>query len=187
MIGWYPQLATSFVTRSVAGQSLDYILFNLLGFLCYTAYNVALYASPVVRSQYKKAHAGVAPDVRSNDVFFACHALLCTLLGGAQAVRYARNGQTVSKPALAAVGVAAAGVAAYGGVWAAGACGKSALGIIYALGYVKVGTSAVKYIPQVRERERRGRVVGWGVIKKKKHANTLSPLPTSPPPALPQR
>lgn len=163
MIGWYPQLATAFVTRSVAGQSLDFILFNLLGFLCYTAYNVALYASPLVRAEYKRANDGVAPDVRTNDVFFACHALLCTLLGAAQALRYDRGGHALSAPALALSGVAGAFVLAYTGAWAAGACGKSALGLVYALGYVKVGTSAVKYVPQLYHNARRRSTVGFNV------------------------
>lgn len=156
-------MATAFALRSVAGQSLDFIMFNALGFTCYVIYNVALYASPVVRKEYKHAHCGVAPDVRTNDVFFACHALLCTMLGAAQAIRYDRGGQTLSKPALTLVGASAAGIAAYAAAWASGACGKNALGLIYTLGYVKVGTSAVKYIPQLYHNFQRKSTVGFNV------------------------
>lgn len=137
MIGWYPQLLTNFATRSVAGASLDFTLFNLLGFVAYTAYNVSLYAVPLVRAQYRADHGGIDPDVRSNDVFFAVHALLCTVVGAVQAARYDRGGQTLSKAAVTSVTVAAVGLAAYAAAWFDGQCGKCALGLIYALGYVK--------------------------------------------------
>ena len=97
MIGWYPQLLTNFATRSVAGASLDFTLFNLLGFTCYAVYNAALYASPLVRAQYAASHGGLAPDVRSNDVFFAAHALLLHAL----AMRKAAHAG-IGKPAAAA-------------------------------------------------------------------------------------
>lgn len=137
MIGWYPQLLTNFATRSVAGASLDFTLFNLLGFSAYVVYNTSLYAVPLVRSQYRADHGGIDPDVRSNDVFFAVHALLCTAVGAAQAVRYDRGGQKLSTPAVASVTVAAVGLLAYAAAWFDGKCGKCALGLVYALGYVK--------------------------------------------------
>ena len=163
MIGWYPQLLTNFATRSVAGASLDFTLFNLLGFTCYAVYNAALYASPLVRAQYAASHGGLAPDVRSNDVFFAAHALLCTVVGAGQALRYERGGQTLSTPAVASVALTAAGIVVYAAAWFDGRCGRCALGLVYALGYVKVATSAVKYIPQLLHNARRASTVGFNV------------------------
>lgn len=66
-----------FPCRSVTGLSIDFQMMNLLGFVCYTVYNTALYFSPVVRTQYMAAHSANIP-VGLNDVVFSVHAMLIT-------------------------------------------------------------------------------------------------------------
>ena len=60
--------------RSVVGLSFDYAALNLVGFLCYSAFNVALYYSPAIQEDYKHDNHGHSSAVRVNDVFFALHA-----------------------------------------------------------------------------------------------------------------
>lgn len=163
MIGWYPNLALAFVTRSVAGQSLDFIVLNAAGFAAYTAYTALLFASPAVRAQYRAVH-GSDPAVRSNDLFFAAHALLCTLAGAVQAVRYDRGGQTVSRPVAAGTTAAVAAVATYAAVWGRHAdCGGCSLRLVYVLGAVKVASTVVKYVPQLVHNAARRSTLGYNV------------------------
>ena len=164
--GWYPQLITNFHARSVAGFSLDNILLNLLGFACYSAYNGALFFSHSARSAYRGAHGGVDSDVRSNDVFFAFHALFCTLLTALQAARYDRGGQRVSRAATLGCGAAALALAIYGGLWLAGECrcvGLDLLRFLNCLSYVKVCTTFVKYWPQIRLNAERKSTAGYNI------------------------
>ena len=149
-LGWYPQLVSNFVRRSVAGVSLTYLAWNVTGFLAYAIFNCALFFSPAVRAEYRAAHGGADSDVRSNDVFFSVHALAMTLVAAGQAAAYGAGGQTLSVAAAAGVGGAVAAVAAYARLWAAGACGcVSALALLNLLATIKVGTTAVKYLPQI--------------------------------------
>jgi cystinosin len=191
MVGWYPQLITNFASRSVAGVSLDNIALNALGFACYASFNCALTWSPTVRGEYRDAHGGLdpggrggersgkgavaarastpppfslpRPDVRSNDVFFALHALLCTLLSAFQAARYDRGGQRVSGPTGVAVATAVAAVAAAAAAAAANWCHVTPLTVLYIASYIKVGTTAAKYAPQLRLNARRASTAGYNI------------------------
>lgn len=51
-------------------------------------YSVALYASPTVRAQYAERHAGHFPQVQPNDVAFAGHALVLSLVILSQTLVY---------------------------------------------------------------------------------------------------
>ena len=164
--GWYPQLVTNFHTRSVAGFSLDNILLNFLGFACYSAYNGALFFSHSARSAYRHAHGGVNSDVRSNDVFFAFHALFCTVLTALQALRYDRGGQKVSKAAIFGCGAAALALLIYGALWLIGECrcvGLDLLRFLDCLSFVKVATTFLKYLPQIRLNASRKSTAGFNI------------------------
>ena len=104
-----------------------------------------------MRAEYRAAHGGADSDVRSNDVFFALHALAMTLVAGAQAAVYGSGGQTLSVAVAAGLGGAVSGIAVYARLWAVGGrCGcVSALTLLNALATVKVATTAIKYAPQV--------------------------------------
>lgn len=165
--GWYPQLITNFHARSVAGLSLDNVLLNLLGFACYSAYNGALFFSHSAREAYRGAHGGVDSDVRSNDVFFAFHALLCTVLTAVQAARYDRGGQRgFSRAAVLGCGAAVLALAVYGGLWLGGACrcvGLDLLRFLNCLSYVKVCTTFFKYWPQIQLNNDRKSTAGYNI------------------------
>ena len=104
--------------------------------------------------------------MRSNDVFFAFHALLCTVVYALQALRYNRGGQRVSTTACLGTGVAAAALAAYGGLWLAGECrcvGLDLLRFLNCLSYVKVCTTFVKYWPQIHLNASRRSTSGFNI------------------------
>ena len=82
--------------KSVVGLSFDYAALNLLGFSCYSAYNVALFYNPTVRAQYAAQHNNNLPGVKINDVFFSLHATVVTFLLIIQICIYDRGSQRVS-------------------------------------------------------------------------------------------
>lgn len=163
--------------KSVVGLSLDFQVLNLLGFTAYAVYNSALYYNPSVRRQYAALHSGQLPAVHANDVFFALHAAAATALTLLQCCLYDRGGQ---RPARATLAGAAASVAV-AGAWAAAvvlvpavkpdACPDSCppeslltwLSWLYFLGYIKMGVSLVKYLPQIVLNCRRRSTEGWNL------------------------
>lgn len=43
---------------SVVGLSFDYVVYNIIGFLCYTAFNAAFFWSSSIQGQYEAQHHG---------------------------------------------------------------------------------------------------------------------------------
>lgn len=163
-LSFYPQFFLNFLRRSVSGCSLNFLLLNVVGFACYAVYNVAMFFSAEVRKEYRKANHGSRPLVRANDVLFALHALILTFMQGAQAVAYPRGGQRVS-PFVQLALVAVGGVlAVLLNLVITGACAACTwLNLLYALSYIKLAISIIKYIPQVHLNWRRGSTVGWNI------------------------
>jgi hypothetical protein len=56
------EVANIILTRdqrfSVVGLSFDYEVYNIIGFLCYTAFNAAFYWSSYIQGQYEAQHHG---------------------------------------------------------------------------------------------------------------------------------
>jgi cystinosin len=50
-LSFWPQVLINARRRSVVGLSFDFVLLNLVGFSCYSAYNCGLYYSPTIRAQ----------------------------------------------------------------------------------------------------------------------------------------
>jgi uncharacterized protein with PQ loop repeat len=48
-VSFYPQLIINWRRKSVSGVSFDYLAFNVVGFACYSVFNLALKFSPVVQ------------------------------------------------------------------------------------------------------------------------------------------
>jgi hypothetical protein len=96
--------------------------------------------------------------VEANDVMFALHALLLTLVTAAQCFMYPRGKQRVHGAVLAAAAAAAAGAAAYAAAvkwrwaWLPAAAGPYLewLDWLYFLAYIKLAVTLTKYLPQAR-------------------------------------
>ena len=149
-LSFYPQVVENYERKSVVGLSFDYAVLNVVGFACYSAFNLSLLYSAPIRAAYARAHDGHASAVRANDVFFALHAfcLSCALV--VQIAIYPRGEQRVSRLAVSFLVLVAVAVPVLVAIAAAGhAPWCSWLTVLYALSYVKLAISVFKYVPQV--------------------------------------
>lgn len=180
-LSFYPQPILNFRRKSTSGTTFDFPLINCLGFLAYFVSNTAFYYSPVIRAQYAARNGGHAPAVAFNDVVFAAHALLLSLLTTSQYVapRIWRfepqpGGNRPSRFVLGTMYGCCAGVlivvvrivvAASGGdgthvdprtdwCW---------LDAVYAAGYVKLWITLIKFTPQILANYRNKSTVGWSI------------------------
>lgn len=162
---FYPQVFLNYKRRSVEGLSIDFQLLNLLGFLCYSAYNLALFTSAEVQQQYREAYSDNIP-VGLEDVLFSVHAAAITAVTLGQCIAY----RTPDTRFFTAVGKLCAGAAAA----ATGAAVFVALGgaelqwatwmnLLLGLSFVKLLVSLTKYIPQVVLNQQRRSTDGWNI------------------------
>lgn len=137
------------------GLSIDFQMLNLLGFACYSAYNVALYAIPAVQHEYTTAYSHNIP-LGLEDVAFSVHAAIISLATLVQCVVYERGGQRFLSPIGIIVVVTGALVLASFPVIAIAEGSRTPhnsltwLNLLMVLSLVKLAVSLVKYIPQVR-------------------------------------
>eukprot|EP00877_Chromochloris_zofingiensis_P007899 jgi/Chrzof1/3362/Cz12g22110.t1 len=176
VIGWtyfaawsfsfYPQLYMNWRRKSVVGLSFDFLGLNLLGWMCYASFNVAMYWFP--------DKLGIDPDSRTarvvelNDVMFSLHALLITSFTVIQCFIYERGKQRLSGPSRLLFIVVAVGAFAYGCAIATVACQRchkllNWLSFLYFLSFVKMGITLVKYFPQMWFNFKRKSTVGWNI------------------------
>lgn len=91
-ISFYPQIYTNFRRKSVIGLNFDFLALNILGFVLYSVFNVGLYFSPVIQSEYSRRYPRGLNPVQLNDVFFAGHAAFATLITIIQCFLYDVSG-----------------------------------------------------------------------------------------------
>lgn len=143
----------------------------LVGFTAYYASTQAFYSSTTIRDEYAARHGGLAPTVRVNDVSFALHGLVLSVITTSQYLAprllWGFEPSKGSRPSSVALGVIAGSVvgviltvivAASGDSW-------SALDVVYAVGYVKVVVTLVKYTPQALANWRNRSTVGWSIAQ----------------------
>ncbi|KAF9988372.1 hypothetical protein BGZ75_009538 [Mortierella antarctica] len=159
---FYPQIILNWRRKSVQGVSLDFIHLNVLGFLCYSIFNLAFYYSTDVQEEYRRRNDGQDNLVRANDVFFAVHALVLSTLTLLQTLIYKRDqGQKVSSPTKVLIFITVFGA---GIVLASTLSGSSEwIDLLYYLSYIKLGISFIKYCPQVYLNYSAQSTVGWSI------------------------
>ncbi|KAF9927140.1 hypothetical protein BGZ65_006924 [Modicella reniformis] len=160
---FYPQAILNWRRKTVQGLSMDFIYLNVLGFLCYSIFNIAFFCSSEVQEEYKRRNGGQENLVRANDVFFAVHALILSTFTLAQTWIYKRDPiQKVSWPSRIFITLASLisliliGPVAFGG-------GKNWIHVLYFLSYVKLVISFIKYCPQVFINWRAKSTIGWSI------------------------
>jgi len=79
-LSFYPQPLLNFRRKSTSGTTIDFPVINILGFLAYFTSNVVFLYSPVIREQYSLRHHGLTPTVEFNDLAFAGHAVILSVL-----------------------------------------------------------------------------------------------------------
>jgi cystinosin len=79
-LSFYPQPLLNFRRKSTSGTTIDFPIINVLGFLAYFTSNAAFLYSPVIREQYALRNRGLTPTVEFNDLAFAGHAVILSIL-----------------------------------------------------------------------------------------------------------
>ncbi|KAF2823355.1 hypothetical protein CC86DRAFT_66390 [Ophiobolus disseminans] len=173
---FYPQPISNYSRKSTLGLAIDFPTLNVLGFWCYAISTACFLYSPTIRSQYAYRHPG-APDttVRFNDFLFAAHGAAMTVIIYSQffpriwGFKVGRT-QRVSRAVLGiwwglVTGVIAVALLALlsGNDKGHAAEDWAWIDVIYALGYVKLITVFLKYIPQAWVNYKRKSTVGWSI------------------------
>jgi cystinosin len=159
------------------GQKHKELTDHILGFLAYSVSNLAFYYSPVIRSQYAARHDNLTPTVQFNDITFALHAALISSITLSQYLLRSAWGfspTTGTRPSRFFIGVAigclvgvfitylvVASTAARGPVDPA--VDWCEVDIIYAVGYVKLLITLIKFTPQVLANYRNQSTKGWSI------------------------
>ncbi|VEU33705.1 unnamed protein product [Pseudo-nitzschia multistriata] len=88
-VSFYPQVISNFKRKSVEGLSPDFVVLNVIGFACYTAYNASFFWNTTIQEEYKRRFGPDAEiTVQSNDVAFAIHALVLSFVTFCQIIYY---------------------------------------------------------------------------------------------------
>ncbi|KAG0281031.1 hypothetical protein BGZ95_007231 [Linnemannia exigua] len=173
LIGWayfiawsasfYPQAILNWRRKTVQGLSMDFVHLNVVGFLCYSIFNLAFFFSSEIQEEYKRRNDGQENLVRANDVFFAAHALILSTFTLVQTWVYKRDeGQRVSGFAWAFLLSSGVSVVILVGRALQGK-GYEWIDILYFLSYIKLIISFIKYCPQVYINWAAKSTVGWSI------------------------
>jgi cystinosin len=151
-------------------MSHDYQLYNLIGFFCYSVFNCAFFFNKSIQEEYQKANNGHSNQVQVNDVFFALHALLLTVVIVAQIFLYDRDTKGSAGRITMFASVLTGGtfglIVLYAILILAGIQSGELftwLNWLYTLSYVKLGVTLIKYIPQVYLNWLRGTTDGFNM------------------------
>jgi cystinosin len=147
------------------------------GFLAYFVSNAFFYYSPLIRDQYAQRNRGLTPTVQFNDLTFAAHALLLSCITTSQywlsAWKFAPSAGT--GPSRLILGVAYGCVVAVliiaFLVLAVDSHGRKvdartswcALDVVYAISYVKLFITLIKYGPQIAANYKNRSTKGWSI------------------------
>ncbi|ORY97579.1 PQ loop repeat-domain-containing protein [Syncephalastrum racemosum] len=161
-ISFYPQAILNWRRKSVQGLSIDFLYYNVFGFLCYSVFNLAFFTSKEIQREYKDRNHDSDNLVRANDVFFAIHAFSISCFTLSQTFIYKTEiTQRVSRMARNLIGLMSLGavlvimiVLSGHAMW---------IDLLYYLSYVKLVISFIKYLPQFWINYRRKSTVGWSI------------------------
>lgn len=145
-------------------MSFEYLAYNVTGFTFYFIFSVATF---VVQHHFPNQAISVDP----NDIAFAAHAVLLTIITGTQIFIYERKGQGFSVfhalfvgaiwvLALYSLALGAGGILPW---YALDQDGAYKYTFLEFLGYCKLVISFIKYLPQAYLNFRRGSTVGWPI------------------------
>jgi len=160
-ISFYPQVWVNFKRKCVIGLNFDFLAYNLTGFLAYLFFNVGLFWSHSVQSEYFDKYGGDVIPVQPNDVFFTIHAVVLTLITIFQCFIYDRGNQKVST--VAKVLVSGSWLFAIVSLVLTIVHVITWLTYLYYFSYIKLGVTLIKYVPQAYMNFRRKSTEGWSI------------------------
>ncbi|KAL8840351.1 MAG: hypothetical protein Q9170_001366 [Blastenia crenularia] len=174
-LSFYPQPLLNLRRHSTTGTTPSFPFINTFGFIAYLASTLAFYASPLIRHQYAIRNPSAPnPTVQINDVVFALHAVVLSAVVWSM---FAKRIWGFEQGATQRVGTAILG-AAIGSVFsvvavtifvASGPGGGfdaerwAWIDVVYAVSYIKLLITVIKYIPQVHTNYKRKSTVGWSI------------------------
>ncbi|RNE97103.1 cystinosin [Trypanosoma rangeli] len=165
-VSFLPQLYFNMRRGSVVGQSFEFVCLNILGFTCYAVYTLCFYSNDAVKHMYQDRYNGSSNTVALNDVVFAVYALACCLVNGVQIIFLDRGSQTLSLIVAVLIGVVCFVVILWVCIIAGGVRSTvvfNYLDLLYGLSTIKLGTSVVKYLPQLYLNYKRKCTIGWNI------------------------
>lgn len=83
-LSFYPQVLLNIRRRSTTGTTPSFPILNILGFFCYTVSILAFLYSPLIQQQYRDRHGGLENTARGNDLAFALHASILSIIALSQ-------------------------------------------------------------------------------------------------------
>ena len=161
-ISFYPQVFLNMRRKSVEGLSIDFATLNIVGFASYTIYATNFFFNEEVREEYRQRHGGHDSSVQPNDVAFAVHALILTVITFSQTLYYARApGQRLSTFNRVII----TGMMIFIAVDLGRVVTHRAhlIDVLYHLGMFKIYVSIAKYIPQASSNFNRKSTDGWSI------------------------
>jgi cystinosin len=190
-LSFYPQPLLNYRRRSTSGTTIDFPFINALGrsrdispqlskltckgFLAYFVSNLAFYYSPVIRAQYAARHHGLTPTVQFNDIAFAGQGFLLSVITTSQYFPSLWGfppaaGQRPSRFILGVFLGCVVGVLAVVTIVAArpdedARTGWAWLDAVYAVSYVKLLITLIKYAPQLVTNWRSKSTKGWSIVQ----------------------
>ncbi|MES1909846.1 MAG: hypothetical protein MHM6MM_002540 [Cercozoa sp. M6MM] len=163
-MSFYPQVLLNWRRKSVVGYSLDYLTYNITGFVAYSIYCV-------VTMIQQKRYDEISQSVKPNDTAFAVHAVAVNLFVAFQCMIYERGTQKVSPACrnsvililvIAGYNVLLAGLGIM--KWAVTpASSPGELNVVEYFGYVKTYITFIKYVPQAILNVRKKNTIGWSI------------------------
>lgn len=161
-VSFYPQVFLNARRKSVEGLSIDFVSLNVVGFASYAFYATNFFFNEEVREEYRRRNNGNDSSVQPNDVAFAVHALVLTVITFFQTLYYTRApGQRLSP--------FNRGVLAIMLILISIDLGRAAthrahlIDVLYHLGSLKLYVSIAKYIPQAFSNFNRKSTEGWSI------------------------
>jgi cystinosin len=162
-LSFYPQVWQNWRRASVVGLSFDFLAMNILGFAAYSVYNCALFFNVEVQTEYIEKHGPPIP-VQVNDVVFAVHAVVLTLIQIGQCLFYDRGGQLVN--VFVQIAVTAGWLSMYVLALIVGGSNESVVNWLFFINfcsYIKLLVTLAKYVPQVWAHYLLKSTVGWHI------------------------
>lgn len=131
----------------MTGLSIDMVMGNVVGFLYLSVYTSFFYWDPYTRKQYRERNGSGADNmVQLNDVAFAIHAFLISLFTYGQILAYRKPTEKMSRTAKVIATLIGLITAISLGLWLSDII--LWLDFLYALSYLKIVITIMKYIPQ---------------------------------------
>lgn len=176
VVGWgvanYPTVISNAQLKSVQGISIDYMYFNMMGFILYTLYTGMMWGSAVVKQEFFEEN-GEWPLIRLNDLVFGLHNLFTNSLILSQAYCWGfkkNDNQRLSSTAKTILGLVSLYVLGGGyyiyhtqGFVPVANC-FNWMHLFTSLGLVKIGMSVCKNIPQILYNYNRKSTHGWPIL-----------------------